>query len=353
MRNPKRFFEAATIAAKAIRVMGLEGGEEGVKFFFNCFTFPISALSEAQIKKAVEEMKTVAEPPAKPTTIVLAPAPAPTPVKLASAPATAPPRTLRLNVGGSDFAAKLNGVAAEMHLGGEKSPLGKFRDLMLRENLDDDGWLGCREATTTVLSEKLFKEESDWKLLVNKMKRDRFFLDPKSSEMFLFQCPKKLIADLLLAGDGLWNLMEEIREERELSATSPHRVSFIIDACVMVGGKDAYTLLTKSKDAVNRMKMRSLIPINHWLVQKVAAMKQPKPARPTVTPVEMAPEEPAQAEVVTDHKLDNLQQVAEAVAEAEAPTLTEDKPAVLDLEFEKQFSEMMLAADATSSTAVN
>ena len=99
-----------------------------------------------------------------------------------------------------DFAAKLNGAAVA--LGKEdKSVLGRLRKI-----LDDcvskgrEYWGGCREATEDALRGADLTD-SDWDLLVKKMKHNLFFTGGKA-ELFINRCPKEKLTHLLLDQDG-------------------------------------------------------------------------------------------------------------------------------------------------------
>ena len=292
-------------------------------------TMRVEEIAQTAPQPATTTKKVVAVQKARTST--MAP---PTPAK--PVPATAPARMLRAqpkSAGISDFAAKLNGVAKQVGLE-DHTPLARFRELLTMKCLQSGQyWHDLRELLEVVLRERMIEEISDWKLLVAKAKENLFF-GGKKGEAFLAQCPKEGIANLLLADDGLWNLIDDIRREEEMSPSSPFDVGFVIDACVVVG-KEAKELLTDCKHAVNRMKQRGFIAQDHWLVQKVAAMKMSAP-RHSVAPAS----ETSVNEAATDHKLEKLQQVAEATA-AEVPA---EKPETLGPVTDAQFEAAMMAA---------
>ncbi|MEK7669413.1 MAG: hypothetical protein AAB350_02365 [Patescibacteria group bacterium] len=259
------------------------------------------ALASKHSKKATKAdvVQAKAEPITATNVVVVQKAPVsmvarPTPAKLVAA--TAQARTLRVQpavAGTSDFADKLNGAAKGIGLE-DHTPLARFRQLLKMEGRQVGSyWAELRGLLEVVLQKKAIQEVSDWKLLVAKAKKNLFF-GGKNGGAFLAQCPKEGVADLLLADDGLWALIEDIRIEREANQSSPFHVAFVIDACGVVG-KEAKNLLDNCKHAVNRMKQMGFIEPDHWLVQKVAAMKAPSSV---------------------DHKLDQLQEMTEA------PTVT-------------------------------
>ena len=208
--------------------------------------------------------------------------------------------------GMSDFGAKLNGVAAQLGLK-DNSPLAVFRRVMVEDGRGRDFWDRCREVTFSVLVGGLIKEKEDWKLLIAKMKDSLFFNSGETASAFIAQCPKEGIADLLLADDGLWNMVESIRNDSEFSAADTYHLDFVIDLCVVVG-REAKTLLTNTKHAVNRMKQLGFITEDHWLVRRVAAMKVVRPTAPDNLEVVPTP-------TLTEAKLDTVQEVAEAAVE--------------------------------------
>ena len=188
---------------------------------------------------------------------------------------TAPARTLGVPVpklalvGTSDFAQKLNGA---LTAGGMEnhSLIGQFRSIMGEESFGLEYWDRCRKITAAVLSGELIREEADWRLLAEKMKKNLFF-SGRNAQPFLKQCPGEIIKDLLLAKE-LWSQVEKIYREEENNRASPYRIGFIIDMCLVVG-QEARNILINCKHAVNRMKQKGFIQDNHWLAKKVATMK--------------------------------------------------------------------------------
>ncbi|OHB15483.1 MAG: hypothetical protein A2431_02660 [Candidatus Zambryskibacteria bacterium RIFOXYC1_FULL_39_10] len=288
----------------------------------------------------VAVIQTAPEPVATTTTKVVAVQKAPistavrsTPAK--PVPATAPARTLKVQpkvAGTSVFAAKLNGAAKEVGLENH-TPLGRLQDLLKTDGRKGEYWKELRELLGVCLQKKLIQEVSDWKLLVAKMKKNLFF-SGKKGQAFLAQCPREGVEDLLLSDDGLWNLIEALKTEGEINDSTPFHLEFMLDACAVVG-KEAKELLIDCKQAVNYMKQIGFVPRDHWLVQKVAAMKAPIPPQ-SVSPVS----ETSVNEAAVDHKLDKIQQVVET-ATIEVPA---EKPETLGPAADAQFAQAMMSA---------
>ncbi|MFA6405785.1 MAG: hypothetical protein WCW46_03530 [Candidatus Paceibacterota bacterium] len=281
-----------------------------------------------KVIKTISPMEVVmAEAASVKPTPVLATTPAPKPVLAKPAPATVAPRTLKLNAGGSgDFATKLNGVAKEIGLE-DHSVLGRWRKAMTEETKGWQAWKACREINGMALAEKVIKTDSDWKLLVSKMKKNIFFSDANGVENFIGQCPKEVMIDLLIGEGGLAAFVKRANEEIDHPA-APARIAFVIDMCTLVGSP-ANDLMLYAKSVVNRMRQLGVLSADHWLVQKIEAMKVAKQAAKRKELAEKAQQQAKQAEP----------KVEEAKIEVSA-----EKPETLgssDAEFAQQ---MMVAA---------
>jgi len=243
--------------------------------------------------------------PTKSVVVTVTPAPVTSVAHATPAlPATAPARMLKPQSNGNngkvisgDFASKLAGAAEVLDL---ETPLTKFRAVLGQNGRGKDYWDECRALLIEVLKGGLLKEETDWRLLAEKMKRNLFF-SGRAAEVFLERCPKDVLEDLLVGQSGLFNLVEQIRHEEEFDNTSPYRIWFIIDACVVVG-REAKDLLTNCKHAANRMKMKRFISPDHPLILKIAAMKvasrqaTSKTAPPELVAIRQEAENAAQSE---------------------------------------------------------
>lgn len=169
--------------------------------------------------------------------------------------------------------------------------IGQFRAIMGEDGHGTEYWDRCRKIISTALLGKFIKSEADWQLLAGKMKKNLFFNGPKERPLFLEQCPMDILKSLLLAEDGLGNLVKQIRKEEAVNAAAPCRLGFVIEMCQTVG-PEAKDLLINCKHAVDRMKQLHFILENHWLVKKVAAMKTERQASSEVAtaPAAVTPE---------------------------------------------------------------
>lgn len=220
-----------------------------------------------------------APPAPKPVAQTAAPAPAtkPASVVVKSAmpvPQTAgPARKLHVApptpVGASDFAIKLNGVAKDVGLE-DHSVIGRFRSILAENGKGSEYWDLCREVVEDALKGAEFTE-SDWNLLVEKMKLNLFFTGKKGS-LFIERCPKEKLEDLLIGQDGLVGLIAQIKTEEEFSPSAIYRIAFVFDACLKVG-HEAKALRVNCAHAVNRLRQKGWLPGDHWLAKKIADAK--------------------------------------------------------------------------------
>jgi hypothetical protein len=362
VKNPVRLLNLMLIAVRAINAIKRAGGEEGFKFFLNLVGLqqtetlapvklaapqlpvaePVTVTNEAPIPK-LELAQTKSEVP---PTALSAPKPG-TPIDrparvLQGEPPALKPRVVPSPSG--DFAAKLNGAAKQLGLE-DKSPLGQFRKVLGEIGRGKDYWDDCRRVLLTVLTGGLLKEEADWQLLAEKMKINMFFTNGKSSEMFFADCPKEILAALVTDQDGFPAVVGTIGREDSFNPSSGYRLSFVMDACAIVG-EEAKTLLANCKNAVNRMKQRNLISADHWLVRKVAAMNHTKiPPEKYYNPTTDQPTQPQEKETVAT-AVPSEPQVAAPQQEA-----INEKSAALDLAYEEAFTKMMLSSEEELAVA--
>jgi hypothetical protein len=209
--------------------------------------------------------------------------------------ATAPARTLSNNGGGGVMATAMGKAASQLGLG----PLAAFRKFIVGDGRGHN-WTALHEATTAVLGQKLL-EPADWKLLVVVLKTSIFFTDEESLAAFVAQCPREQMLDLLFGGEkNLRTTLQAIREEDKANGLAPLYVNFIIEVCMSVG-KDAKDVLIGAKQAVNRMKQKGFIKMDHWLARKVSRMNAsstPLPAAKFASP-EVIQREKQEASVAT------------------------------------------------------
>ncbi|KKQ77680.1 MAG: hypothetical protein A2644_04240 [Candidatus Zambryskibacteria bacterium RIFCSPHIGHO2_01_FULL_39_63] len=239
--------------------------------------------------------------------------------------------------GGNLFAEKLAKAAIQLELE-DHTPMGVFRTLMGMSPKDGghgrDYWDKCRDGVYDVLYPGLLVEKVDWERLTEKMKKN-LFLDRQNASMFIKNCPKELVQDLLFGEGGVSAVVKQIQAERVENKTSPYRISFIIDCCLAVGKEVTKDLLYDAKSAVNHMgpNQMGFIGSDHWLMRKVAAMKSQKPIpRGKYVPkeeVEALHEESEESSVPTEKLLDDIQRVAEEVVAAgsESEVTTESEVA--------------------------
>ena len=370
MKKPVRFLKLMVIAIRAINGIRKVGGEERFKFFLSLLGLQQTATTTNEIP-ALTELVIVASAVVEQTPAPITPAPKPG--TILSAPTLVPDKPLPTDrservmkgeapklLASGDFAAKLNGAAVA--LGKEdKSVLGRLRKI-----LDDcvskgrEYWDGCREATEDALRGADLTD-SDWDLLVKKMKHNLFFTGGKA-ELFINRCPKEKLTHLLLDQDGLTGLVAQIRVEEYENKSSAYRIAFILDASKKVGS-DAKVLVENCKHAVNRMKQRGFIPADHWLVGKVRDLSRSKlPERKFANldgavisadvPAEVQTEASVlvQPEVVlsveatvvelTDPDTMTMEEL-EARTAPEVPVNGDDKPEKLDPVYAAQFAAAM------------
>lgn len=250
--------------------------------------------------------------------------------------ATAPARTLKNN-GGGVFATALGKAANGLGLG----PLATFRKLIVGDGRGHN-WNALREAVTAVLGQKLL-EPADWKSLVEVLKTSIFFTDEDNVAAFIAQCPREQMTDLLFGGEkNLKTLLQSIREEDKSNGFSPLYVNFIIEVCVLVG-KDAKDILIGAKQAVNRMKQKGFIKVDHWLARKVSRMNTrttPLPVAKFASP-EVIQKEKQEALVATQPVV-NTATVAEPKPQ-QGVIATSDKPFTEDLD--SDFARTMLSGE--------
>lgn len=292
------------------------------------------------------------------------PADKPAQVLTGEAPATAPKPKFVPPSG--EFAKKLNGAAVKLGFE-DKSVIARFRAAMKdAAGKGKEFWNSCRQLLAEVLEQNLL-EAADWELVAQKMCHHLFF-NGKVGEMFLRQCPKEVLINLATSQE-IRAIVVGFRSQESFNPASVHQIGFVMDLCVAVG-KEGAPLLTECKHSVNNLKQRRFIVADHWLVAKVAELKQPKRPAPVRGVQQSAPvsdESPDAAAV--DHKLDKLQQVAESMTAPEVPATattpepaTESTPAEADLnanggkppidpEYEAEFKALMLAEEAAAKTA--
>lgn len=365
MKNPLRLLNLMKIAIMAIN--GIKKiGEEEFKFFLKLANLQPTTIAISAPTKPVVVVSAVVEqalalpvkPPAPKPGTILSALPALTPGK--PLPVDRPERIMKTPAPVvSDFAAKINGAAVV--LGKEdKSLLGRFRKVLADQvSRGIEYWSLCCEVTEDALRGADLTE-SDWDLLVAKMKR-RLFFTGKNGALFIEQCPKEMLSRLLLDQDGLTVLVAKIRTEEYENKSSIYNLAFILDAGKKVGD-EAKILVENAKYAVNRMKQRGFIPADHWLVGKVRDFNRSKlPERKYVSleniavPAEVLAEAPALAQ------LESVEPPVEAIVveSAEPAELSDeelekltapDKPTQLDPAFEAAFEQQMLNAAGESAT---
>ena len=332
----------ATMVGAVIKAVKFAGGtEEDVQqigVLVLCHFGGRSLEVPAEIDKLFKASSVEVEKPAAPKLVVASVLePTPTAPVLAKAqpvlapakfaPIVAPARTLKN--GDGNLADKLRVATAALGLK-DNSALGQFRSTLAEVGQGTEYWDRCRKVLAAVLDGNLIKEEADWRLLTEKMKRNLFFTDRKNADAFLDNCPKAILTDLLIGQGGLSAMIDRIRTENQHLPSSVYRVAFTIDCCLEVG-KEAKELLTNCKHAVNRMKQRQWIQMDHWLVKRVAEMSQNRKMTP---PTPIKEDDPKQAVATSDLKLDKLQAAAEAATEiisAASPVVPEVPTAPTEL----------------------
>jgi hypothetical protein len=376
MKDAVKLLTLMLTAIKAVQAVKRAAGEEGFKFFLNIFGLQQKETVNRPItiRAATQPVEQVATPPApalapvtqpvvsgvKPGTILSAP------MLRKSLPSSRPERTMRgtapvqkpqlatAPASVSYFAAQLNNAAVQ--LGHEdKSPLGQFRKTLGMIDSGRDYWDRCRKILTTVLSEGLIKEESDWKLLTEKMKHNLFF-NGRDGEMFLKMCPKEILIDLITDQDGFPKFLGLIQNEENNNPNSPRRLSFMIEVC-KAGGEEAKVVLERCKNAVIFLKRNGVLKSNHPLVQKVAVMNHPR--IPEIKWADLGrQQEPIKEEVQANTLPATDQPVVPAEAAMEPAAITTDeelekltapgKPVKVDLG--AAYEQQMLSAAGESIT---
>ncbi len=352
--NTVRLLNLMIVAVKAIKAMKKEGGEDEFRFFLNLLglqSVPTSTPAKPAIQKvakfAADTMVVLPGtilPSAKPAM----PMPAERPARVMAGTAPVAPKLRHEPPLSNDFATKINGAAVKLGME-DHSIIGKYRRVLA--DLGGKGieyWNLCREVTEDALRGTDLSD-SDWDLLVEKMKFNLFFTG-KKAELFIECCPKEKLANLLLDQDGLTGLVAQIRAEEHENKSSAYRISFILDACVKVG-HDAKILRVNCVHAVNRMKQLNFIGPDHWLVKKVADMKAVR----TAIPASSQPPVPAPVEVLVEAPVSEVPSVQVETAGSVEPTDDNGGKPPFDLEFETEFAQLMGQEEASqiASAIVN